>query len=134
MFVRSGCFALDTQCHVPVSLGGGPPLVEPGVGSVRTVETIGAIVVCAAALVISLIMGYRWTLGPPWHLIAGVVVGEICAAVYFAVATWVGRAWPGVLDARVVGVHLMVLVLASGFSGGLGAWFGYRKSTGRGLF
>jgi hypothetical protein len=98
------------------------------------VETIGALVACGAALAIGLVLGYRWTLGPPWHLIAGVVVGEICAAVYFAVAIWVGRAWPGVLEARLVGLHFMVLVIAAAFSGGLGAWFGYRKSMGRGLF
>jgi hypothetical protein len=98
------------------------------------VETIGALVACGVALAIGLMVGYRWTLGPPWHLIAGFVVGEICAAVYFAVANWVGRASPGLLDAWLVGVNFMVLVIAAALSGVLGAWFGYRKSFGRGLF
>ena len=97
-------------------------------------ETIGALVDCGAALVLGLVLGYRWTLGPPWHLIAGVVVGAIGAIVYFAVANWVGRASPGVLDPRLVGLHFMVLMIASPVVGALGAWFGYRKSLGRGLF
>lgn len=97
-------------------------------------ETIGALVACGAALVIGLVLGYRWTLGPPWHLIAGVVVGEICAAVYFATSIWAGRNWPGLLDPRMVGLNFMALVIAAAFSGGVGAWFGYRKSMGRGLF
>ena len=97
-------------------------------------ETIGALIHCGAALAIGLVLGYRWTLGPPWHLIAGFVAGEVCAAVYFAVANWVGRAWPGMLDPRLVGVHFMILVIAAGSAGAFGAWFGYRKSLGRGLF
>jgi hypothetical protein len=98
------------------------------------VETIGALVACGAALVIGLVLGYRWTLGSPWHLIAGVLVGETCAAVYFGTSIWVGRNWPGVLDPRLVGLNFMALVIAAAFSGGFGAWFGYRKSMGRGLF
>ena len=97
-------------------------------------ETVGALVGCGAALAIGLTLGYRWTLGPPWHLIAGFVVGEICAAAYFAVANWVGRASPGLLDAWLVGVNFMILVIAAPSSGVLGAWFGYRKSLRRGLF
>ena len=97
-------------------------------------ETIGALVDCGAALAIGLVLGYRWTLGPPWHLIAGLVVGAVCAAVYFAVANWVGRASPDMLDARLVGVHFMVLIIAAPLAGAFGARFGYRKSLGRGLF
>jgi hypothetical protein len=98
------------------------------------VETIGAIVDCGAALVLGLVFGYRSTLGPSWHLIAGLVVGEICAVVYFIASNWVGRTYPGTLDARLVGIYFMVLVIVAGSCGGLGAWFGYRKSLGRGLF
>ncbi|HTE81121.1 MAG TPA: hypothetical protein VK634_10585 [Reyranella sp.] len=97
-------------------------------------ETIGALVGCGAALAIGLVLGYRWTLGPPWHLIAGLVVGAVCAAVYFAVANWVGRAVPGMLDAPQVGVHFMVLMIIAPLTGAFGASFGYRKSLGRGLF
>lgn len=97
-------------------------------------ETIGALVDCSAALLIGLILGYRWTLPTPWHLIAGLVVGKICAVIYFVVANWVGVVWPGLLDPWLVGVHFMVLVIVAGLSGATGAWFGYRKSLGRGLF
>jgi hypothetical protein len=41
---------------------------------------------------------------------------------------------PGVLDARQVGVHFMVLMIAAPLFGAFGASFGYRKSLGRGLF
>jgi hypothetical protein len=98
------------------------------------VETIGALVDCGAALAIGLILGYRWTLGPPWHLFAGFVVSAVCAAVYFAVANWVGRAVPDMLDPRLVGLNFMGLMIAAPLAGMLGAWFGYRKSLGRGLF
>lgn len=97
-------------------------------------ETIGGLVDCGAAWAIGLVLGYRWTLGPPWHLIAGLVLGEVCAAVYFALANWVGRGWPGLLDARLVGLHFLVLMIAAPLAGAFGAWFGYRKSLGRGLF
>ena len=97
-------------------------------------ETIGALVDCGAALEIGLVLGYRWTLGPPWHLFAGLVVGAVCAAVYFAVANWVGRASPDMLNARLVGVHFMILMIAAPLVGAFGARFGYRKSLGHGLF
>lgn len=97
-------------------------------------ETIGALVACGAALAFGFVLGYRWTLGPPWHLIAGLVVGEVCAVVYFAVANWAGRFWPDTLDARTVGLHFMGLVVVAGLCGALGAMFGYRKMMGRGLF
>jgi hypothetical protein len=98
------------------------------------VEIIGAIVDCIVALALGLVLGYRWTLGPPWHLIAGLIEGEVCAFVFFAVANWAGRGWPGLLDARLVGVTFMVLAIVAPLFGAFGAWFGYRKSLGRGLF
>jgi hypothetical protein len=67
-------------------------------------------------------------------VVAGLVVGEICAVVYFVVAICIGRAMPGTLDARQVGVHFMLLMIAAPLAGAFGAWFGYRKSLGRGLF
>jgi hypothetical protein len=98
------------------------------------VETIGALVDCGAALAVGLMLGYRWTLGPPWHLFAGLIMGELFAIIYFAVAIWAGRHWPGMLEARLVGILFMGLVIFAGLCGVLGAWFGYRKSLGRGLF
>jgi hypothetical protein len=98
------------------------------------VETIGALVACGAALALGFFLGHRWTLGPPWHLIAGLIVGEVSAVVYFAVAIWAGRTWPGTLEARLIGLHFMGLVIVAGLCGVLGAWFGYRKFMGRGLF
>lgn len=97
-------------------------------------ETIGALVACGAALVLGLVLGYRWTLGSPWHLFAGLILGEVFTAIYFALANWAGRFWPGALDPRLVGLNFMGLVIVAGLCGVLGAMFGYRKSTGRGLF
>jgi Na+/proline symporter len=98
------------------------------------VETIGALVACGAALVFGIVLGYRWTVGQPWGVIAGLIVGEICAAVYFGASLWVGRNWPGVLDARTVGFHFMALVVLAALLGGAGSWFGHRKSMGGSLF
>jgi hypothetical protein len=98
------------------------------------VETVGALVACGAALVFGIVLGYRWTFGQPWGVIAGLVVGEICAVVYFMVSLWVGRNIPGVLDARTVGFHFMVLVVLAALLGGAGCWFGHRKSIGGSLF
>jgi hypothetical protein len=98
------------------------------------VETIGALVACVAALGFGFVLGYRWTFGQPWGVVAGLVLGEIVAAVYFGASVWVGRAWPGMLDARRVGFHFMVMVVFAALCGGAGAWFGHRKSIGRGLF
>ena len=97
-------------------------------------ETIGAIGACGAALVFGFVLGYRWTFGQPWGVIAGLVVGEICAAVYFGVSLWIGRASPQLLDARTVGFHFLALVVVAGPIGGLGSWFGHRKSIGGSLF
>jgi len=97
-------------------------------------ETIGALVDSGAALALGLTLGYRWTLGPPWHLIAALMVGGVCAAVYFVLAIWVGRNLPGVLVARLVGVHFMVLTIVAPLVCAFGASFGYRKSLGRSLF
>ena len=97
-------------------------------------ESIGALVGCSVALAVGVVLGYRWTLGAPWHLIAGFVVGAICSAFFFAVANWMGRTFPGLLDPRQVGLHFLGLAIAAPFIGAFGAWFGYRKSLGRGLF
>jgi hypothetical protein len=98
------------------------------------VETIGALVDCGAALALGVVLGYRWTLGPPWHLLAALVIGGVCAAIYFALSIWVGRNLPGVLVARLVGVHFMILVIVAPLVCAFGASFGYRKSLGGGLF
>ena len=97
-------------------------------------EIIGALVGGGVALVIGLVLGFRWTLGPPWHLIAGLVAGGLCATVYFVIANWVGRTMPGLLDPRLVGLYFLALAVAAPVSGLFGAWFGYRKWMGRSLF
>lgn len=97
-------------------------------------ETIAALVACAAALGFGVVLGYRWTFGQPLGVIAGLALGEMCAVFYFAGSAWVGRAWPGVLDARRVGLHFMVLIVVGGLCGAAGTWYGHRKSMGQGLF
>ena len=97
-------------------------------------ETVAAVVACGVALVLGLIAGLRIPVGQPWIVLVGLVVGEVCAAVYLGLANWAARMWHGMLDPRLVGVHFMVLVVAAGLCGAIGAWFGYRKAMGRGLF
>jgi hypothetical protein len=45
-----------------------------------------------------------------------------------------GRTWHGLLDPRLIGVHFMALIVGAGLCGAIGAWFGYRKAMGSGLF
>ena len=97
-------------------------------------EAVGAVGAGVLAFVLAFVVGYRATFAQPWISLVGLVIGEVCAGVYFLVANWVGRSTPGLLDARLVGVYLMVLVFAAGLCGFVGAWFGHRKSIGLGLF
>lgn len=97
-------------------------------------ETVAAIVACGLALVVGYAIGFLGPLVQPWNVIAGLVVGEVCAGVYLGLANWASRAWSDLLDARLVGLYFMALILAAGLCGAIGAWFGYRKTLGRGLF
>jgi hypothetical protein len=97
-------------------------------------EAGGAVGAGVLAFVVTFVVGYRATFGQPWVSLVGLVIGEVCAGVYFLVANWVGRNTPGLLDARLVGVYLMVLVFGAGLCGIAGSWFGHRKSIGLGLF
>jgi hypothetical protein len=97
-------------------------------------EAVGALGAAVLAFVVAFVVGYRATFGQPWLSLAGLAIGEVCAGVYFLAANWVGRNMPGLLDARLVGVYLLVLVLAAGVIGVFGASFGHRKSIGLGLF
>ncbi len=97
-------------------------------------EAVGALGAAVLAFVVAFVVGWRATFGQPWLSLVGLVIGEVSASVYFLAANWVGRNMPGMLDARLVGVYLMVLVFAAGLSGIVGASFGHRKSIGLGLF
>jgi hypothetical protein len=97
-------------------------------------EAVGAVAAGVLALVVTFVVGYRATFGQPWVSLVGLVVGVVCAGVYFGVANWVGRTYPGMLDARLVGIDFLVLVFVAALCGLAGSWFGYRKSTGLGLF
>ena len=97
-------------------------------------EAVGAIVTGVLALIVSYVAGNRAPVGQPLISLAGLAIGEVCAGVYFGVANWVGRTHPDLLDARLVGISLLVLVFAAGLCGIVGAWFGHRKSMGLGLF
>jgi hypothetical protein len=97
-------------------------------------EAVGAVAAGVLTLVVTFVVGYRATFGQPWVSLVGLVVGVIVAGVYFGVANWVGRTHPGMLDARLVGIDFLVLVFVAALFGLVGAWFGYRKSTGLGLF
>lgn len=97
-------------------------------------EAVGAAGAIVLALLVSFVVGYRATFGQPWISLVGLVIGEVCAGVYFLAANWVGRSTPGLLDARLIGVYFMALVFAAGLCGLVGAWFGHRKSIGLGLF
>jgi hypothetical protein len=110
------------------------PVNEGASRTVDTVETLAAVAACVVALLLSFVFGRRAMVGQPWVVVAGLVLGEVCAGIYLGLANWAGRTWSGLLDPRLVGVHFMALIVVAGICGVLGAWFGYRKSLGRGLF
>jgi hypothetical protein len=97
-------------------------------------EAVGAAGAGVLAFVVAFAVGYRATFGQPWVSLLGLVIGEVCAGVYFGVANYVGRTHAGLLDARLVGIYFLALVFAAGLCGMFGAWFGHRKSIGLGLF
>lgn len=97
-------------------------------------ETVAAAVACAIALVLGAIAGLRVPLGQPWVALIGLALGEVCAFLYLGLANWAAKLWLGMLDPRQVGMLFMVLVVVAGLCGAAGAWFGYRKAMGRGLF
>jgi hypothetical protein len=97
-------------------------------------EAVGAAGAGVLAFIVAFVVGYRATFGQPWISLIGLVIGEVCAGVYFGVANYIGRSNPGLLDARLVGIYFLALVFAAGLCGFVGAWFGHRKSIGLGLF
>ena len=97
-------------------------------------EAVGAAGAGVLAFAVAFAVGYRATFGQPWVSLAGLVIGELCAGVYFLAGNWIGRSHLGLLDARLIGIYFMVLVFAAGLCGVIGAWFGHRKSIGLGLF
>jgi hypothetical protein len=100
----------------------------------RIVESVGALLACGAAGALGFFAGGRWAPGPVLGAIMGVPLGAVFAAVYFALALWVGETWPDLLDARLVGLISAALVIAGAACGAIGAVFGYRKSLGASLF
>jgi len=123
MFARFVIISVETECNGRVNRG-----------ALRIVETVAAVVTCGLALVLGLVAGLRVPIGQPWIVLLGLGVGEACAGIYLGLANWASRTWHGMLDARQVGVHFMGLIVAAGLCGAIGAWFGYRKAMGRGLF
>jgi hypothetical protein len=121
--VRFDTLAVDTECILPVNEG-----------ALGLFEAVGAVGAGVLTLVVAFVAGYRTTFGQPWISLIGLAIGEVSSGVYFGVANWVGRSMPGLLDARLVGVYLMILMFAGGLCGAIGAWFGHRKSIGLGLF
>ena len=97
-------------------------------------ETAGGFLCCAVALVLGIYIGRRWASGAEWAVLVGFVIGAVCVAFYLIVTSSIGMLWPETLDAHVLGLHLIVVGMASPVCGALGALFGYRRSIGQGLF
>ncbi|SJZ74298.1 hypothetical protein SAMN02745126_02113 [Enhydrobacter aerosaccus] len=98
-------------------------------------ETVGAIVASGVAGLLGFMAGGRWAptafLGA---LLFGVPFGIVAAGLYFISALFIAQAWPELIDARSVGLHVMALVIVGAMCSGIGIVFGYRKSLGARLF
>ena len=97
-------------------------------------ETFGGILSCGVAVVLGIYVGRRWASGSDLAVLLGLVVGVMCVAFYLIVTSWIGMLWPETLDAHVLGLHLIVVGMASPVCGALGSLLGYRRSLGRRLF
>jgi hypothetical protein len=64
-----------------------------------------------------------------WRVGAGLLIGVLCALVYWMLALAIETYWPRALDPSLVGLYFATLCLAAPISGGLGAWLGYRSSA-----
>ena len=49
-------------------------------------EAVGAVGAGVLAFMVAFVVGYRATFGQPWVSLVGLVIGEVCAGVYFGVA------------------------------------------------
>jgi hypothetical protein len=98
------------------------------------VETAGAGLAGALAFLIGWQVGRRWAPRPASAMLSGLIVGGLCVGLYFLVSAWIETRWPDLLDAYVVGLHLIIVILAAPVLGALGALLGYRRSMGQRLF
>lgn len=103
-------------------------------GSAYIVETVGGFLSCGVALVLGIYVGRRWASGTDLAVLLGLIVGVVCVAIYLIVTSWIGMLWPETLDAHVLGLHLIVVGMASPVCGALGSLLGYRRSLGQRLF
>lgn len=93
-------------------------------------ETILAVVCGIVAFVVGWALGRELTLGPATAVLIGLVEGALCVGFFILVSSWIGTTWPDLLDARVVGEHLIVVAMASPVLGALGGLWGFRRARG----
>ena len=97
-------------------------------------ETGSALVCCVAALLIGFYVGRRWAPGPAVAVLIGLGLGGFCVAVFLSVTSALGARWPQLLDAHVLGLHLIIVMMAAPVCGALGSLLGFRRSRGLSLF
>lgn len=97
-------------------------------------ETVGAALASLIAVAMGFFAGRHWMPNPYLSALFGVPLGIVSAALYFALALLVARAWPRLLDAHLVGLHVLALLVVGTACAAAGAVFGYRKSLGVRLF
>jgi hypothetical protein len=93
-------------------------------------ETVFALVCGIVAFVVGWILGHELAIGPASAVLIGLLEGAFCVGIYVLVSGWVGTVWPDLLDARVVGEHLIIVGLASPALGALGSLWGFRRARG----
>ena len=91
-------------------------------------ESITAGVACSAALALSYYIGYDRAPSIFISLVVGAVSGVGFAVVFFAMTVVVAITLPGTFDARLLGVHFVILLAVAPLSGAAFAAFAHHRA------
>jgi cell division protein FtsX len=93
------------------------------------VETVSTLTTCVAASAAGFAVGKYWAPDAIWSAVFGVVAGEVCAAVFWALALSLATLVPSAdINARAVGFDFEILVLATPVCGAIAGYLGYRRA------
>jgi hypothetical protein len=93
------------------------------------VETVSTIATCIAASAAGFAVGKYWAPDAIWAAVFGIVAGEFCAAVFWALALSLATLVPNAdIYARAVGFDFVILVLATPVCGAIAGYLGYRRT------
>ena len=92
-------------------------------------DTVSALLTCAAAAGVGFYVGLHWAPDVIWSAVFGAVAGELCAIAYWCLALFLATMVPdAAVSARVVGLDFLILVIATPVCGAIAGVLGYRRT------